>query len=168
MTGLPGGLILTCMKIQVVIGLLLVTLGVGAADNKTAIKPTSTPTPPPAAVVEVARQFAGINPPANVMPNTSGFVIYGQGKSVRATRVASGWTISSGSRSMRLSETAGGGYLSTSTTPSTRIISTSGGFSVSGKDKPVTATRSGKNWTINTDGRNVRLNATSQGGYTIN
>jgi hypothetical protein len=156
------------MKIQVVIALLLVTLDVWAADNKTAIKPTSTPTPPPAAVVEMARQFAGINPPAQVVPSTSGFTIYGQGKSVRVTHMASGWTISAGARSMRLSETAGGGYLSTSTTPPTRIISNSGGFSVAGKDKSVTATRSGKNWTINTDGRNVRLNATSQGGYTIN
>jgi hypothetical protein len=156
------------MQWQLVRALSLVTLGVCAADNKPNFKPATTPAPPSAAVVEVARQFADINPPANVVPISSGFAIYGQGKSVRATHVGSGWTISAGSRSMHLSETGGGGYFSTSTTPPTRIISNSGGFSISGKDKPVTATRHGKNWIISTEGRKVRLNATSQGGYTIN
>lgn len=156
------------MNLRLVIVLLLMTPNLRAADNKPTFKPSSSPTPPPAAVVELARQFGGINPPAGVVPSASGFSIRGQGKSVIVTHIGSGWTISSGSRRLQLSETAGGGYFSTSTTPPTRVAPNSGGFSISGKDKPVTATRSGKNWTINTGGRNIRLNATSQGGYTIN
>ncbi|TAN37450.1 MAG: hypothetical protein EPN23_05520 [Verrucomicrobia bacterium] len=74
--------------------LQLVTLGLRAADNTTATKSPSTPTPPPASVV----------------PNAAGFAIYGQGKSASVAHIGSGWTISTDGHNVRLNATSQGGY----------------------------------------------------------